>query len=378
VITKIILLCIACFAMALAWLWQDFLGTASLTKKVRTVMPTDIISEPKKSAAQPLNIVSITETEIDSWVAPVESVLQPEVIEEDTRYAGVEIKSQVGEIADHFEQMIQFPASSIPIFSHDAISKYVPNQASEISYEEGGDKISMVTDQYRYAKNQNVFVDVITTAEDSNIEVNVSLLHAGNAVAQTELITQKDGLWRYELTPQVSYDNNGDLLVVASLTTNVNTLTVSAAIVIESQTETIATVTSMDKSYVDAEWLAIPFTASVHQPGFYRLEANLYSKKTNKPLLHLFSESELKAGAGSFELRAHWAALKVMGEFGDYIVKDFWFTKMPSPPDFETKRAEVQFSQMTVTGYPLNSYEQIEHHDSEAEARLTFLESISQ
>lgn len=285
------------------------------------------------------------------------------------------INAAFEEVADQFEESIQYPTFSFPIATPEAVTKYIPNQGAEVGAEGEGYQFNLVTEQFLVSSAEPI-TGSVRASGISTKSVRITLMDSGQelAVIDVELVR---GQVPFSFPPLGQSWQSDALLVVATIEHDKQELTVSSPIQKMDMSPSSSELHTASDSYVDGPWLRIPVSVSIKQEGYYRFEANLYSASTGQPLLHLLDEQEFSIGKSDFILSAHASALKKMRDEGDYLLKDLWLEQTPSPPDFENKPGIISTRSMRVTGFPFSEYSEEAYVDPEAQARLEFLQSIS-
>ncbi|WP_196160201.1 hypothetical protein [Reinekea sp. G2M2-21] len=285
------------------------------------------------------------------------------------------IDAQFADIADQFAELIQYPTSSLPIFNAEAVEKYLPNQSFPIRFEENGVTLSLRSERLQYSPNEPIR-GVVSVAGLDQVQGTLQVLQAGQTIANLS-VTVSSGPTSFEIPPLGQRWMEAELQLVASVKSAEQEWTVSTPIQrFDSDNATIQLL-SAEKSFVDGSWLVMPMIVDVSQPGFFRLEANLYSANSRKPLIHLSAEQELNRGEQTLNLAAHISALKAMNDPGDYLLRDFALEQMPGPPDFEAISGLVAIPEAKISGHPFGEYDDAPYVDDEALARLEFLQQVT-
>ncbi|EAR11219.1 hypothetical protein [Reinekea blandensis] len=281
-------------------------------------------------------------------------------------------------VVDDFESQIQYPEQSRPIADSDSLKKYLPNQSSPIHREVSQGTFELTTDRLRFSPTEPITGTL--TVPDGLVAARVSLRLMQNGQELARHPNLEGSGYTPFLFPALtqSWQDQGQLFVVATLTASgEDDVTLSTPVLPDLRNDNFR-MTTARASFVEGAWLVIPIDVHIKDPGFYRLEGNLYSANTGEPLLHLMNEQELSSGKGVLPLMAHIRALERMGDPGDYLLDDLVLERMPAPPDFSVHQGLVPEGSIEVQGYPFPSYLDEDYVDADALARLEFLRSLSQ
>ncbi|MBU2862594.1 hypothetical protein KO489_01935 [Reinekea forsetii] len=332
---------------------------------------TPLSSKTKIMAESSSQDTATTQTEntqkiAESTEAPVEPTVS--IIE-------TSLSEQYAQVATRFEQAIQYPSQSLPIFDPSAITKYRPNIAAPISFEKDNVVLSLQSDYLRYKTNQAI-TGKVSAQGINGAEISLSLIQQGQVIAiKTAQVSEQQQAFSFPPLGQ-SWQSD-EIQLVATLKSGDQEWIVSTPIQRDESNQQSARLSSVETSHVRGAWLVIPIALDIHMEGFYRIEANLYSATDNRPLLHLTTEDELTKGSQTVQLAAHISALKAMNDEGDYLLQDLVLEQMPSPPNFEVSQGIVSLESISVNGHPFSSYKDEPYQDEEALARLEFLQSMS-
>ncbi len=302
--------------------------------------------------------------------ALTEPLVEPELVTEEP------FSAQFDEIATDFADRIQYPSESQPIFDASAIIKYKPNQGAAMQLEENGVRLSLQTDQLQYAKTSNINGKIEVNGLP-NASVNLTVVQLGQTIATATATVISNNMTEFTLPALGQMWTEPQILLVARVTNNAQEWTVSTPINQFNAEQSTAQLAELESSFVDGAWLMIPVRLSTKRKGYYRIEANLYSQSDARPLVHLVTEQELRRGSQTMHLKAHVSALKAMGDEGDYKLADIAIEQMPTAPDFETITGISPLTSSPVGGFPFSEYDDEPYRDTEAQARLEFLQGIA-
>ncbi|MEJ2046393.1 MAG: hypothetical protein P8X74_05735 [Reinekea sp.] len=286
------------------------------------------------------------------------------------------LSPQLQLIAQSFEAMAAFPSFSMPIFAGQSITKYQPNRSAEITYDNAGVHFSLNTSAFKYQPDETISGTVTMTPKPAQ-PILIEIIQDGQVLDQLTLHSNGEQL-NFSFSPLGQSWQADELLVVASTSIEGEPWSLSTPVKKINIDQAAVELVEIEKSSVDGPWLEIPVVLNVIQSGYFSLEANLYSQADDRPLVHLSQQEELSAGRKRMLLKAHIQALKQMNDEGDYLLSDFDLIRMPSPPNFTAYSGVVPFTAQKVKGFPFSAYSDEPWQDAETQARLDFLQQISQ
>lgn len=130
-------------------------------------------------------------------------------------------------------------------------------------------------------------------------------------------------------------------------------------------------------AYVEGAHLVIPAHFDVHEPGFYRIQANLYDAAHGQPVSHLNASVMLSAETDVGLLRVHAAVLRDQSSAGPYVLRDISVERPPARPGDQTGYGSASAAAFAVAGFALDQYSDEPYVDPQAQQRLEFLERLS-
>ena len=303
---------------------------------------------------------------------------------EENPFFEAETKARLIQIADTFEEDIQYPVYSKPILNKEELQKYLPkiSAASSLPVDTknpDSPRINLKTSKLQYFRGEPIkaqaYVDGVSLPE--SIEVSARLVREG------EILVQEQGEPVANQTNRflISIDSNqipsslisSELRLIAEFDLDGARYEIGAPVQYLSATAEIDYVGS---AQVMDSVLQIPVYVTTSQPGYHQLSAILFNAQTGEPLVHLNAEKELLVERDFIPLQAHVAALKAAGHEGPYLLKNFSLVRQPSAPDFTTQYGQVPDQPVQVNGFSFNEYRDEPYIDQEAQARLEFLKKL--
>ncbi|MAM86608.1 MAG: hypothetical protein CME36_04755 [unclassified Hahellaceae] len=303
-------------------------------------------------------------------------------------------------LRSQYAEANKYPPGSQPIRSAAELAQYQPHQSTDVSApfpgEVPGDEValSLQLDRYQYFEGDRIAAAAVLNASAANslmaAEVTFLLKDAdGNtlltqpaqpdAAAGDGMASSGRGLMASAVLLPPAATASGELFVeaLARFSTSAGTGERSASLIAPLRYDTaVARLTAVLPSHVEGPELVVPLQFTVRQPGYYFVEANLYSRQTNTPLLHLQSEGRLELPGGMQSLRAHIAALKASGDEGPYLLKDFRIERAAEDGESADLPGSAPKQQYAVEGFSFSSYTDLPYEDPLAEERAEFLEKL--
>lgn len=291
-------------------------------------------------------------------------------------------KNSVKGVATSFAQQSRFPSTSMPIENEVVLQKYIPNQpvGASLPFEnEQGEvvRFGLKTDKYRYflgdVIDMRVFVTGDVDYEGAQLNVylvgNKNILHSldptqlskGATALQVNTGELNTGSWPDEIQVQAVLDLSGERLQV------IETIRLD---------ESIATVETVKDSFVEGDSLIIPVEIDTEEKGYFRLTAVLYSKGTDKPLVHLEGKAKLSINNDIIKLKAQYQSLQVSQDEGPYLLRNLWIEKMPSAPDYQAKFGGTNNSEYVIDKHRFEEYSDSDYVNNQAQLSLQFLQKI--
>ncbi|ABC28830.1 hypothetical protein HCH_01996 [Hahella chejuensis KCTC 2396] len=293
-----------------------------------------------------------------------------------------EVKARLTQIADQYQDQIQYPSFSNPIRDKEALAKYLPNKSIPAGMpldfkDPDSPRISLETTKSQYFIGEDIVASVSVTGLQAGIMVEAEgrLVEQGNALAVTEGVQRGGSAFNLIFSgddPALA-DAGSDLRVIANLTINGRAYEIGTPV---SYTPSVAQVTHVGAAEVRGAYLYIPLHVRVNAPGYHEVSAILYSADAAEPLVHLSAQEDIQVENGLAYLRAHIAALKQKGDAGPYRLRDISLTRMPAPPTYQTEYGSVAQSSFAVNGFPFSDYDDVPYVDEDAQKRLEFLRQL--
>lgn len=315
--------------------------------------------------------------------APVQQ--QEEASEsEENPFFEAETKARLIQIADTFEEDIQYPVYSKPILNKEELQKYLPNISAASSLpvdtkNPDSPRINLKTSKLQYFRGEPIkaqaYVDGLNLPE--SIEVSARLVMDGESLAQEQGESVANQANRFLIT----IDSNqipaslasNELRLIAEFDLDGARYEIGAPI---QYLNAAAEIDYVGTAQVVESVLQIPVYITTSQPGYHHLSAILFDAQTGAPLVHLNAEKELLVERDFIPLQAHIAALKAAGHEGPYLLKNFSLVRQPSAPDFTTQYGKVPAQAVQVNGFSFSEYRDEPYIDHEAQARLEFLKKL--
>jgi hypothetical protein len=296
-------------------------------------------------------------------------------------YLNREVKARLAQVADVYAEQIQYPSFSMPIPNREALQKYLPNRSigaeRRLNIEdEHSPGIRLQTDKQYYFTGDKIEATVSLSGLRGHprVEVGARLVSLGRTLATADVNAAEQQTAVYQMSfnslDEVAASATEEYRVVARVTIDGAAYELGTPI---SYVASVAKVTAVGMAQVSGEYLYIPVNVTTTKPGYHELAANLYTAKSNKPLVHLSVQQELQSSMGLMQLKAHIAALKLGDDPGPYRLQDISLKRMPSPPDFTSEYGTSSQDSYPVNGYAFDEYDDLPYVDEEARERLEFL-----
>lgn len=303
-------------------------------------------------------------------------------------------------LRSQYAEANRYPPGSQPIRSAAELAQYQPHRSTDVSApfpgEVPGDDVglSLQLDRYQYFEGDRIAAAATLSASAANsltaAEVTFLLKDADGNILLTQpaqsdaaggggMTLSERGVMASAVLLPPATTASGELFVeaLALFSTSAGTGERSASLIAPLRYDTaVARLTAVLPSHVEGPELVVPLQFSVRQPGYYFVEANLYSRQTNRPLLHLQSEGRLELPGGLQSLRAHIAALKAGGDEGPYLLKDFRIERAAEAGESADLPGSAPKQQYAVEGFSFSSYTDLPYEDPLAEERAEFLEKL--
>ena len=339
--------------------------------------------------SQPVNAQSKTRAtpaplNPETHVKPVSIVQTPvEEIKELPENTDI-MKMQLASVATAFKTKIQYPIESQPLYenSWDLLhpNEFVTHtkklsQDSELSvsvdlksyviYESQAIELSVTINSPEETINLHGFQAEFISNNKSvgSLPLNISSKTDSNLVLQSNYTPDNETqLWSPEMAIKVTLNvNNTDSILLANF----------------KYSQKLVELTDVSNSYIDNTDLIIPLNFKVNEPGRYITRTNLFSKKTNMPIAHVFVKENLDSGNTQMKLSVHSSLLRDMNDAGPYELRNFDIKRLPSKPGDKTGYGYSQIEKANIKGFALDRYSNEPYVNLQAQQRLEFLEQLS-
>lgn len=292
------------------------------------------------------------------------------------------LQQPLREVAAAYKAQSQYPAFSQPIRSSKELLRYKPHQPQTVSLPfptpDGGTYLANLTlDRYQYFMGDAQQLELNLSSSSglviSNIVAEVTTLEgealyrlrhhlgSGTRIKHRQSVDLSDAWqdWPVELQWRVRARVGEQRL----------------AVVAPFRYETpVAMLEALGQPRIEGEFLTIPLQISTHKPGYYFVQANLYSQ-SGRPLLHLQAEGPLTPDYPPLELQASSGALKSLDASGPYLLRDIQLVRM-GDDDNPDQNGRSRHDHYPITGFPFNEYAESTWSDPLGEQRQEFLESL--
>lgn len=284
------------------------------------------------------------------------------------------------EVADAYQLQARYPHFSQPIVDAEALQGYRPNGTHQVSLPyplPNGDTYhaSLGLDRYRYTPDdqQQVSLELSTDrgttirqveAEITNL--NGQVLHAQplNLAAAANLShdmhIELSDIWQPDWPAELQWRVRARL--------GQQQLSVVAPFYLD---RPVATLIGLGAVGVSDGFLDIPLNIRTDHPGYYFVQANLFSD-SGKPLLHLQAEGPVAEGYPALTLQAFGPALLEADARGPYQLTDIQLTRLgdDNQPDRFGRASQAAFP---VSAISLDAFEGVDWEDPMLAERLEFL-----
>ena len=292
------------------------------------------------------------------------------------------LRQPLRQVAAAYAAQNRFPTFSQPIESAAELLRYKPHQPQTVSLPfptpNGGTYQANVTlDRYRYFKGdrQQLTLDLSTSGGTviSDVQATVDTVE-GDELYRLPLRvnpgTRIDHSQEVDLS-QAWQDWPMELQWTVRARVGEQRLSVVAPFRYETP---VAVLEGVGATRVEGEFLIIPLTIESDFPGYYFVQANLYSRD-GSPLIHLQAEGPLTPDHPPLTLRASGAIFHRLNDAGPYVLRDIQLERLggDDQPDRFGRARQPEYA---VTGFPLNDYADSTWTDTLAQQRLEFLESL--
>ncbi|MEE4251495.1 MAG: hypothetical protein V2I38_12965, partial [Alcanivoracaceae bacterium] len=313
----------------------------------------------------------------------------------DTRYDAIEntsspMHNQLEDVARAYSDSTRFPPYSQPLSENDwaALNPRAFTASERPLANAPSLKVSIELPQYVLDRSQDLPVKVVVanegeTANTSVLRVTggqVLIRHgAGDSSPVALASTVQNGIVETFLATipaaELATLPDSEITVAAQLTLSDGKSAVVTAVA--QLYQSAANLNYLGSAYVDGAHLVIPAHFDVISPGFYRVQANLFSQ-SGVPVSHLNASFVLAGGSAIGLLKAHATTLREKDIAGPYLLTDINVMRMPSAPGEQTGYGSTSQASYPVSGFPLTSYSDEPYEDPATQQRIRFLEALSE
>ena len=300
-------------------------------------------------------------------------------------YADEQLKAQIMQIADLYEQNSKFPHDSQPILNEEDAGEQAPFEASEVDTPfplEGlkNVRVRVATDKFQYFPGDIIRVKVNLTGVPEDVFVSVNAVIASNQ-GDTPLQAVLNQVPAEGLQFETQFDTG---LVPASAFSPELLLKVTTTVDQKPMFTTLgfrfniapATLQAIPYVRTNGAYLEIPLQYVVNTPGYYFVSAILADQASAKPLIRLQAEGRMPQGNGLLLLKAHQAALRAVGSEGPYVLRSInSYRGAEDGETFDQPASSVQ-AEFSIQGFAFSEYSDEPYSNQENDERLEFLKEI--
>lgn len=300
-------------------------------------------------------------------------------------YANEQLKAQIMQIADLFEQNSKYPHDSQPILNEQDSGEQEPFEASEVDTPfplEGlkNIRVRAATDKFQYFPGDVIQVRVTLSGVPEDVFISVNAVIASkqgdtplsanlNQVPADE--TQFETQFDTSLVPISAF--SPEMLLKITVTVDQKPLFTTLGFRFNVSPATLQAI-----PYVQANgaYLEIPLQYAVNTPGYYFVSAILADQNSAKPLVRLQAEGRLPQGNGVLMLKAHQGALRAAGSEGPYTLRSINSYRGAEDGEAFDQPANSVQTEFSIRGFPFSEYSDEPYSNKENDERLEFLKSI--
>jgi hypothetical protein len=299
------------------------------------------------------------------------------------------MQNQLADVAQAYRHNARFPPYSQPLTENDwaALNPRAFSPSERPLANAPSLKVSIELPQYVLDRNHDLPVKIVVASEGdgasgSSVRAtgghvlvrhssgNSSAVPLGSAVQQGHVETFLATIPAAELA---SFPD-AEVTVAAQLKlSDGQSATVTAVAQLYQST---ANLHYLGSAYVEGAHLVIPAHFEVMSPGFYRVQANLFSE-SGVPVSHLNATFMLGGASAIGLLKAHATTLREKNNAGPYVLTDINVMRMPSAPGEQTRYGSTKQTSYPVAGFPLTSYSDQPYEDPATQQRIKILEALS-
>jgi hypothetical protein len=299
------------------------------------------------------------------------------------------MREQLTEIAETYRHNSRFPTYSQPLRENDWSllnpRAFIPSErplANAPSI-----RASIELPYYVLNRNQDLPVKVIVITEGQGTDAplvrtiggQVFIRHGGHSSSPVALgnANRQGNIETFFATvPAGELARLPDAEVEVTASLSLSDGQVSGITAMARLFQSSASLDYLGTTYIDGAHLVIPAHFQVTEAGYYRVQANLFSRD-GEPVSHLNAAFSLSAGNTIGLLKVHAVTLREAGLAGPYVLTDINVMRMPSTPGESTRYGSTQATSYPVAGFPLGSYDDTPYQDPATQQRLEFLQNLS-
>lgn len=345
---------------------EEQIASTSVTPSAADNVPPQ--SSPRKASA------SITASE------------QGETIAEFNPYEDEQIKAQIMQVADLYEQASKYPHYSQPIQDPANTGELEPFEATEVDtpfpLEDLDEpvRLQIATDRFQYFPGDVIQVRMILVgvSEDSFITATATVAGArGDLPLAAELNRVPGTAMEFranldtKLVPASSFSQ--EMLLKVNVTVDQSPMFSTLGFRFN---EAPATVVGIPYARINGDSLDIPLQYTVYLDGYYFASAILAEQSSGRALIRLQAEGRMPVGNGVLTMRAHNAALRAAGSEGPYVVRSINSYRGAEDGEAFDMPASSAQAQYAVQGFPFSDYPDTAYHDPDNEERIEFLKKL--
>jgi len=342
----------------------------------------------------------VSNTEEQTLVADAEPVQKKEPVKKVTNeadeeelfnaYQEEELKAQLQQAADIYEENIKYPNNSQPVYNSQDVREYEPFEQAEVDLpffeddepKEGEEPIRLAasTEQFQYFRGDtiNARLKISGAPQDTFIDVN-GILSSANGDIPIEINFQSTDRsmteFRAAIDSNLAPVNLFSSEMLLKLNVKVGSRDLNTTVVFRFNNAS-AQLVGIQQVRPEGAELIIPLQYNVFQSGYYFVQAVLEDASSNQPLIQLQGEGRVSQGNAVITLKAHIAALKRQGSEGPYRLRSIRAYRGAGVGEQIDVPASTSQPSFDIPGYPFSAYEDVEYVDPIAQERLDFLRNL--
>ncbi len=294
------------------------------------------------------------------------------------------LQKPMQQVAKAYEAQSRYPTFSQPIANSAELLRYKPHQPQTVSLPfptpDGGTyEATLGLDRYRYLKGD---VQQLTLRLSSSTGLLISQVKA--------LVTTLNGDVLYELPLQLGSGstlkhsqtvdlaqawNHWPIELQWKVTAQVGEQRLAVAAPFRYEAP-VAVLEQPHETRVEGEFLTIPLRIETEHPGYFFVQANLYSL-AGHPLAHLQTEGPITPEHPPLHLKVSGALLTHLEQPGPYLLQDIQLERL-GDEHLQDRYGKSRETAYRIKGYPLTDYAESTWTDSLAQQRLEFLQGLGQ